>query len=86
MMKHGSLMKHILATLILLAGAAGLQAQNNPLSAELKRFYEGTKNNITRSAEKMPDADYSFKPIDTVRPFGGEDIQSGFGSGAQNSV
>lgn len=64
--------KHLTTTLILLAGAACLQAQNNPLSAELKRFYDGTKNNITRSAEKMSDEDYSFKPIDTVRPYGGE--------------
>jgi len=66
------MMKHFAMTLMVLAGAAGLQAQNNPLSTELKRFYDGSKNNITRSAEKMSDADYAFKPIDTVRPFGGE--------------
>lgn len=64
--------KHFALTLLVLGGAAGLQAQNNPLSAELKRFYEGNKNNIMRSAEKMSEADYSFKPVDTVRPFGGE--------------
>ena len=30
--------KHFALTLLVLGSAAGLQAQNNPLSAELKRF------------------------------------------------
>ena len=66
------MMKHFATTLMVLAGAACLQAQNNPLSTELKRFYDGSKANITRSAEKMSEADYSFKPADAVRNFGGE--------------
>ncbi|MEQ1947151.1 MAG: DinB family protein [Bryobacteraceae bacterium] len=64
--------KQFVLLMMVVAGAAGLQAQNNPLSAELKRFYDGNKTNIMRSAEKMPEAEYSFKPVDTVRPFSGE--------------
>ena len=42
------MIKYILTISIFVAGAVGLQAQNNPLSAEAKRFYEGTRNNLMR--------------------------------------
>jgi uncharacterized damage-inducible protein DinB len=32
--------------------------------------WAGAKRNIVESAEQMPEADYSFKPVDTVRTFG----------------
>jgi hypothetical protein len=65
--------KYLVMTLALvLACAAGLPAQNNPLSAELKRFYEGSRNNIMHAAEKVPEADYTFKLTTTVRNFGEE--------------
>ena len=32
--------------------------------------WAGAKRNIVESAEQMPEADYSYKPIDTVRSFG----------------
>lgn len=32
--------------------------------------WAGAKRNIVDSAEQMPEADYSFKPVDTVRTFG----------------
>lgn len=32
--------------------------------------WAGAKRNIVESAEQMPDADYSFKPVDSVRTFG----------------
>ena len=32
--------------------------------------WAGTKRNIVESADQMPEADYSFKPVDTVRTFG----------------
>ena len=57
---------------MLMATAPGLWSQQNPLSAEVKRMYEGTKNNLTRSAEKVPEDVYSFKPAPTVRTFGEE--------------
>ncbi|HET9834691.1 MAG TPA: DinB family protein [Vicinamibacterales bacterium] len=36
----------------------------------IQRNYAQLKNNITASAEKLPDADYSFKPTPDVRSFG----------------
>jgi uncharacterized damage-inducible protein DinB len=40
------------------------------LSAGQKGLYEGITNNIIRAAEKMPEANYSFKPTPEVRSFG----------------
>jgi len=57
---------------VVLAGACATQAQNNPLSAELKRFYDGSKGNLMRSAEQVSEGDYGFKPAPTVRSFGEE--------------
>ena len=42
----------------------------DPLVAGQKALYEGTKNNLTRSAEKMPEQLYSYKPVPDVRSFG----------------
>jgi hypothetical protein len=63
-------MKNLWMISILFAGAMGLHAQSSPLTAELKRFYEGSRNNIMRSAEKVPESGYSFKPTQGVRTFG----------------
>ena len=38
--------------------------------ATSKPFFDSMKDVITRSAELMPEADYAFKPIATVRTFG----------------
>ena len=46
-----------------LLGDVALQAQTGPLIAELKQNYQGIKNDVTKGADKMPEADYSFKPI-----------------------
>ena len=45
-------------------------AQQNPLSAFNKRSYGQMKVWLLRSAEKMPEENYSFKPTDPVRSFG----------------
>ncbi|MDQ2949594.1 MAG: DinB family protein [Acidobacteriota bacterium] len=45
-------------------------AQDNPLSAFNKRAFGQMKVWLIGSAEKMPEADYSFKPTDAVRSFG----------------
>jgi uncharacterized damage-inducible protein DinB len=50
--------------------AVALHGQSNPLSADAKRAFNGIKNNILKSAEKMPEENYSFKPAPTVRSFG----------------
>src|SRR5512140_849947 len=65
----------------LLAPAAGALAQEkppaaagapreNPLSAHNKMIYGGVKAILLRSAEKMPEENYSFKPTEVVRSFG----------------
>jgi uncharacterized damage-inducible protein DinB len=42
----------------------------NPVSQAIRDTWEGAKRNIKESADQMPDADYSFKPTDSVRTFG----------------
>jgi uncharacterized damage-inducible protein DinB len=44
-----------------LLGATVVSAQN-PLSTELKQQYAAIKDAITKSADRMADADYGFKP------------------------
>src|SRR5437868_15380308 len=47
-------------------------AQVNPLSTWLKNAYTGNRNNIVRSAEKMPEENYGMRPgaQQEVRTFG----------------
>ena len=63
-------MKKICLCLFLFAGAASLFGQSNPLSSELKANYNNIKNNLLKGAEKMPEADYAFKPAPESRTFG----------------
>jgi len=53
------------------AGAGMLHAQSNPLSTETKGIYTMAKTNILKSAEKMPEENYTFKPMPDVRSFAG---------------
>jgi uncharacterized damage-inducible protein DinB len=45
-------------------------SQANPLSAHNKFVYGGLKDILLRSAEKVPEEYYSFKPTDAVRSYG----------------
>jgi uncharacterized damage-inducible protein DinB len=65
--------------IILLLAASGAWAQTgavnpaaaaNPLLASSKVFYQNAKQDILRSAEKMPEDKYAFKPVDSVRTYG----------------
>lgn len=40
------------------------------LTAGVQRGYENIKRNLTEAAEKMPEADYAFKPTPEIRSFG----------------
>ena len=61
----------VIAFTVLLALAWAVQAQTaNPLSAEAKQAYTGVKNNLLRAADKMPEADYGFKPVPEIRSWG----------------
>jgi uncharacterized damage-inducible protein DinB len=46
------------------------QTSENPFSSVNKRSYERTKGILLRSAEKMSEENYSFKPADSVRSYG----------------
>ncbi|MCU1329631.1 MAG: hypothetical protein JWN34_5001, partial [Bryobacterales bacterium] len=68
-------MKKIFAVLAI-AGAAGYVAAQPPpagppsVAATLKSGYERIKTNFTKAAEKMPEADYNFKPAEGIETFG----------------
>ena len=57
------------------SGRAG-QAPSQPAGAAAilvrlaQNAWAGAKRNVVESAEQMPEADYGFKPVDTVRTFG----------------
>jgi uncharacterized damage-inducible protein DinB len=73
-------MRKLLPTLVLSLVALPLFSQDkpaaqspdkdNPFSAFNKRAYGRIKEILLRSAEKMPEENYSFKPADTVRSYG----------------
>jgi uncharacterized damage-inducible protein DinB len=56
--------------LLLAAGLSTALMAQNPLSTETKAMYEAIRNNITRSADKMPEENFAFKPVPEVRSFG----------------
>ena len=55
----------------LLAPAAAALAEDNPLSAYNKHLYSGVQALLLGAAERVPEENYSFKPTDAVRSFGG---------------
>jgi uncharacterized damage-inducible protein DinB len=70
-------MRKLLPTLIFVLVSATAFAQpptapspQNPLSEFNKKIYARVKPILLRSAEKMPEENYNFKPTDTVRSYG----------------
>ena len=59
----------IIAFVAALGSASSLMAQN-PFSADTKQSYTGIKNTLLKAADKMPEADYSFRTTDKVRTYG----------------
>jgi uncharacterized damage-inducible protein DinB len=60
----------VFALCVCAVSAQGPAAAQNPIAAGQKMLYSMIKDNIVRSAEKMPEANYSFKPTPEVRSFG----------------
>ncbi len=65
--------------IILLLAASGARAQSgavapaavsNPMVASSKVFYMNAKQDILRSADKVPEEKFSFRPTDSVRTIG----------------
>jgi uncharacterized damage-inducible protein DinB len=50
--------------------AADQPVMENPQVASSKGIFEYMKGTVLRSAEKMPEEKYSYKPIDGVRTYG----------------
>lgn len=62
-------MKKVLMIALAAVCAGGLQAQN-PLASDTRFWYTAIKGFVIRAAQKMPEENYSFRPVDTVRTFG----------------
>src|SRR5687768_8851072 len=58
------------AAIVLAQDKPAAAAQDNPLSAFNKRSYGQIKDWVLRSAEKMPQENYNFKPAESVRSYG----------------
>jgi uncharacterized damage-inducible protein DinB len=56
--------------LLPLSGLAQEAAPANPLSSDARTVWEMFRGVTLRAAEKMPEADYAFKPVPEVRSFG----------------
>jgi uncharacterized damage-inducible protein DinB len=54
----------------LLATAGVASSQDNPLSGFNRVVYTQVKATLLRSAEKVPEENYGFKPTDAVRSYG----------------
>ena len=75
-----TLLRSVILCLAVAAGVALAQdkatqekpmvSQENPLSTWNKVAYARVKDVLLKSAEKMPEGNYSFKPVDTVRSYG----------------
>ncbi len=50
-------------------GEALRSAEPNPLSADVRTDYRSVRDYFIRAAEKMPGADYGFRPTPEVRTF-----------------
>lgn len=60
------------ASMMMVAGGAAAQppAAANPGSAAIKQNWDSVKRNVRESADLMAEANYAFRPVDTVRTFG----------------
>jgi uncharacterized damage-inducible protein DinB len=59
-----------LVAALALAAPAAAQTPADPLTAATRSTFEMIKGNITKSADKVPEEHYSFKPSPDVRSFG----------------
>jgi uncharacterized damage-inducible protein DinB len=80
-------MKRILPLLLVsLAAPAFGQSASAPANAgvaAIRAMWEGQSGYLLRAAEQMPEADYAFKPVATVRTFG---QLIGHVAGSQNAI
>jgi hypothetical protein len=70
-MKHMKILQNVLLA-ALVASPAAAQTPTDPLSAALKRQWDGIALNLKESAEAVPADRYSFRPSPDVKTFAGE--------------
>jgi uncharacterized damage-inducible protein DinB len=58
------------AFLFTVSAALAQTGPANPLVASSKLFYTNAKQDILGSADKLPEAKYAFRPVDSVRTYG----------------
>lgn len=63
-------MRTILYVLLLCLAMPSVMADENPLTSHNRSLFVGVKHLLVRSAEKMPEEHYAFKPVDSVRTYG----------------
>jgi uncharacterized damage-inducible protein DinB len=63
-------MKKLFIAFSIVAAQCFAQSHADPISAGAKMLYNITKTDVLKSAEEMPEDNYSFKPVATVRSFG----------------
>ena len=63
-------MQRLLICIFFLLAPVAAWSQENPLSAFTKRVYGFQKDILIRSAEKMPEENYRFRPTEEIRSFG----------------
>ncbi len=69
-MKHITTVCFAFAAALSLTQAALAQSQANPIVSAEKSIYGMSKDFLLRSAEKMPEENYAFKPVPVVMSFG----------------
>jgi hypothetical protein len=71
-MRTGSLITTVALALAASAAASAQKpsAAGNPIATALQQSWDSAKRNMTESADVMPEANYGFKPVDSVRTFG----------------
>jgi uncharacterized damage-inducible protein DinB len=64
------LMRRLLLCFCVVVTATVALAEDNPISAYNKHLYSQVSDILLRSADKMPEESYSFKPTEAVRSYG----------------
>ncbi len=59
-----------LLAMLAAASAAAQKPAAADVSGAIRQNWDGAKRNLRESAEKMDEANYAFKPVDSVRTFG----------------
>ena len=63
-------MKGSAVVLVLLVLTPAFAQQDNPISESIRDEWRTAKRNLMGAAEAMPETEYGFRPVDTVRTFG----------------